>query len=67
MRNPAIMRRAVDKIFKINFNQSLRESVQIMVPLDPSKLAIDIAIDEWGPKVSSMLPNLRARLKSDIA
>jgi hypothetical protein len=32
------------------------------MPLDPKKLMLDVAIDEWAPKVKEMLPSLRGKL-----
>jgi hypothetical protein len=62
MRNPIIMKKVVEIIFEMNFNQNLRDSVEKILPCNPKKLAIDIAIEEWGPKVRDMLPSLRGKL-----
>jgi len=62
MKNPFLMKTIVGKIFKINFNQHLRQSVEQILPCNPNKLAIDIAIEEWGPKVRDKLPSLRGQL-----
>lgn len=56
------MKNAVEMIFKLNFNQTLKDGVEKLLPFNPKKLAIDTAIEEWGPKVRDMLPSLRGKL-----
>ena len=62
MRNPIIMEETVKALFNMHNNSRAIDAMQEISPLQPNKLGIDIAIDEWGPAVIERIGKIRSKL-----
>lgn len=65
MRNPTIMMNFCDKIFDYNFNPAIRAACEKVEAINPDKLYIDFAINEWAPQVKEQFPSWRGKLLQD--
>ena len=67
MRNPVFINEFVKKIYQMHSNENLNQAIHALSPKDPSNLAIDIAINEWGPACLTRIPSIRSKLRNDIS
>lgn len=63
MRNPVLRDVLVDKLFDFNFNETLAQEVEKVLPM--SELAIEKVINKWCPAVKERLPSMRGKLLQD--
>ena len=52
-------------IYQFHFDQPAVEQLKQLIPLDVNKLAIDTAINNWGPMLKERLPSMRGKLLQD--
>ena len=62
LRNPVIIEEVVKAIFGFHNNNRAQEAIEEIIPMQPSKLGIDTAIDDWAPKVLARISKIRAKL-----
>ena len=59
MRNPVIMSKVVNAIYNFHTRSGASEAVDALKPLAQSKMAVEIAIDDWGPKCIERMQTIR--------
>jgi hypothetical protein len=65
LRNPVFMTAYARAVYNFNFNKPAVDELKALRPLDVNNLAIDTAINEWGPKLKERLPYMRGKLLQD--
>ena len=67
LRNPVVMEETVKSLFAMHNNQRLIDSIEEIIPKQPSRLGIDVAIEEWGPAVITKIAKIRSKLNPESA
>ena len=63
MRNPTVMKLLARLTFDFNFNQDAITKIKGFKPINPDKLGLDTAIDEWAHQVRDRIPKIVEKLK----
>ena len=62
LRNPVVMEEAVKAIFGFHNNHRANDAIEEVLPMQPHKLGVDTAIDEWAPQVLTRIGKIRSKL-----
>ena len=67
LRNPVVMEEAVKAIFGFHNNHRANDAIEELMPMQPHKLGVDTAIDEWAPQVLARIAKIRGKLGESAA
>ena len=67
LRNPVVMEEAVKAIFGFHNNHRANDAIEELMPMQPHKLGVDTAIDEWAPQVLARISKIRGKLGESAA
>jgi len=65
MRNPIIMKGVVSAIYDMHTKSGILEAISAIRPRESSKLAIEVAIDEWHPACITRIAEIRTKLNPE--
>ena len=55
MRNPVMVEKSAKLLHDMHTKSGAAEAIQEILPIESSKMMIEIAIDEWGPAAKARI------------
>ena len=59
MRSPVIMQAVVQALYNMHSRSGISEAIDLIRPLEHSRMGVEIAISEWGPTCIDKIAHIR--------